>query len=162
MGQTISSVGATSRARTRPAVDQRRKKQSRLGAQIKAVMRTEMQTDEKTTNVSSRIDDSQNPSICASNKVGKDTWISLSKVEIPAPRSRLIALADDGAAELCVRAKIENATLRAARGGGVAKGIVVRFWRKTTPLTATRAAGHQFAAVSRTGRLWPASRTLSA
>lgn len=84
IGQKISSVGATSRAKTRTSGDHRKKKQSRLGAQIKAVMSTEMQTEEKTTNASSRIENSQNLSISTSKKVGKDTWISLSKVVVPA------------------------------------------------------------------------------
>jgi hypothetical protein len=86
-------------------------------------MRTEMQTEEKTTNASSKIENSQNLSICSSNKVGNDTWISLSKVVIPAPGLRLNAPESDSAVELCVRAKVENSTLTTAHEGGAAKGI---------------------------------------
>jgi hypothetical protein len=78
MGQTISSVGAATSASTRTAGDQRRKKQSRLGAQIKAVTRTEIQTEQKNTSASSTIENSQNLSISSSNKVGKNTWISVA------------------------------------------------------------------------------------
>lgn len=78
MGQTISSVGAATSASTRTAGDQRKKKQSRFGAQIKAVTRTEIQTEQKNTSASSTIENSQNLSISSSNKVGKNTWISVT------------------------------------------------------------------------------------
>lgn len=85
MGQIINNVGATSRARARAAGDHRRKKQFRLGAQIKTVIRPLMQTDVKTISASSRIESSQTPSIFASNKEGEDTWINVIKVVISAP-----------------------------------------------------------------------------